>query len=76
MTTEERLQKLEGALTVEAELTARFERKVEAWIESAENRFAELHVRTIAFEERFDAFLERMDRFMQGREGNGHPGGE
>lgn len=78
MTTEERLQKLEDALTVQAELVARFERSVDTWVESAENRFAESQVqmavfreRMTAFEQRFDAFLERMDRFMRGREGNG-----
>ncbi|MGA3328549.1 MAG: hypothetical protein ABSF45_29215 [Terriglobia bacterium] len=72
MTAEERLAKVEEHMLVQAGLVARFERRIdaftektEAWIESAETRFARLEVFATAV-------LERMDRFIAGQEGNGH----
>ena len=65
MTPEERMTKIEENLLVQTHLVSRFETKVDAWIESAETRFAELKVYQTAV-------LERIDRFIQGREENGN----
>jgi hypothetical protein len=76
MTTEERVTKLEEQMLVQAELVARFERRVdrfiertEQWMESAETRKARLEVLSTAV-------LERIDRFIAGQEGNGRENGE
>jgi hypothetical protein len=71
MTVEERVTKLEDQMIVQAELMVRLEKRVdlfaervEAWIDTAENRMAKLEVLSAAV-------LERMDRFIAGQEGNG-----
>jgi hypothetical protein len=62
---EERTRKLEDEMLVQAQLVSRFERRVDAWIESAETRMARLEVLSTAV-------LERIDRFIAGQERNGH----
>lgn len=62
---EERARKLEDQMLVQAQLVSRFERRVDAWIESAETRMARLEVLSTAV-------LERIDRFIAGQERNGH----
>jgi hypothetical protein len=62
---ETRTRKLEDETLVQAQLVSRFERRVDAWIESAETRMARLEVLSTAV-------LERIDRFIAGQERNGH----
>jgi len=64
----ERTKRLEDQLVVQAELVARFERRVDDWIESAETRLARLEVLSTAV-------LERIDRFIAGQERNGRENG-
>ncbi|HEY6293317.1 MAG TPA: hypothetical protein VI455_17335 [Terriglobia bacterium] len=79
MALEERVTRIEEQMLVQSELTVRFERRVEQfmerteqfienmgrWIESAERRMARLEVLSTAV-------LERIERFIQGQERNGH----
>jgi hypothetical protein len=76
MTTEERLTKLEEQMIVQGELLARFERRVdqfmqrtEEWMNSAENRMAKLEVLSTAV-------LERIDHFIAGQDRNGRENGK
>ena len=86
MTVQERVTKLEENMLVQAELLARFERRVdqfmerteewmdrtEEWMEQTEARMGQAEARITQLEGISTAVLERMDRFIRGREGNGH----
>jgi predicted nucleic acid-binding Zn-ribbon protein len=69
--TEERVTKLDENMLVQAELVARFERKVDAWIEQAEERMQKSEADVTELRAMWTAVIERWDRFIQGREGNG-----
>jgi hypothetical protein len=74
MTSEERFKKIEGNLLVQSELVARFERKVDAWIEPAEGRITN-EGNIAQLQAMWQGVMERWDRFLQGREGDGHNAG-
>ncbi|MGH9327157.1 MAG: hypothetical protein ACRD2B_10820 [Terriglobia bacterium] len=71
MTAEERLTKLEEAMLVQAELMTRLERRVEDWTQNTQSWIRSAETRIAQLEAISTAVLERMDRFIQGREGNG-----
>lgn len=78
MTTEQRVKNLEEQMLVQAGLMVRLENRldqfsahVEAWVNATENRLAQNEVRMVQLEERHSAVLQRLDRFIAGREGNG-----
>jgi hypothetical protein len=71
MTVEERVTKLEENMLVQSELLARFERRTEAWMEQTQEWIEQAEARMTQFEAVSTAVLERVDRFIQGREGNG-----
>ncbi len=85
MTTEQRFKKLEGALTVEAELLARHERldeerhaRIDEKFEALANILADWakKIKELRDGERttkaaLDRLIGHMDTFMKGRSGNG-----
>jgi hypothetical protein len=75
MTSEERFKKIGGNLLVQSELVARFERKVDAWIGQAEGRITQNERNVTQLQAMWQGVMERWDRFLQGREGDGHNAG-
>ncbi len=85
MTTEERLRKLEDALTVEAQLLdrherldeerhARFHSQFEALAGIVEGLAGKINMigdRQLTTQAALDRLIEQMDRFLRGRSGNG-----
>jgi hypothetical protein len=82
MTTEQRLRKLEDALTVEAQLLDRHERldeqrharidaRFEALADFVEDVVGKLRDRQLVTEAALNRLTEQIDRFLRGRSGNG-----
>jgi ATP phosphoribosyltransferase len=78
MTTEERLRKLEDALTVEAQLLDRHERldeerhaRIDAQLEALAGIVGKLGDRQLMTQASLDRLTEQIDRFLRGRSGNG-----
>ena len=81
MTAEERFVKLEEHLLVQAELVARIERRVDAFVERTDRRLEldesqlDSHAQEMAeFRATVARVLELLERFVSGQSGgNGHP---
>ena len=73
MTPEERFQKIEENLLVQAELVARFERRTEVRLESAEERLDRIQGMIEAQISTVDRLVATVDRFIRAQ-GNGHNG--
>jgi hypothetical protein len=87
MTTEERFRKLEGALTVEAQLLDRHERldeerhaRIDARFEAlagiVEDLAGKINLlgdRQLMTQAALDRLTEQIERFVRGRSGNGEP---
>jgi hypothetical protein len=78
MTTEERLRKLEDALTVEAQLLDRHERldeerhaRIDAQLEALAGIVGKLGDRQLLTQAALDRLTEQIDRFLRGQPGNG-----
>ena len=78
MTTEERLRKLEDALTVEAQLLDRHERldeerhaRIDAQLEALAGIVGKLGDRQLLTQAALDRLTEQIDRFLRGQPRNG-----
>jgi hypothetical protein len=80
MTAEERLRRLEDALTVEAELLTCHERldedhhpRIGAQLGNVSSLLITLTDRQLATQAALDRLIEEIERFLRDRPGNGHP---
>ena len=79
MTPEERFTKLEEAMMVNSSMVVRLEQNIDRLEQNMERGFAEVRAAQMKTEQSLQtmsagmiALFEHMERFIQGREGNGH----
>ncbi len=73
MTPEERFQKIEENLLVQAEIVARFERRVDAQLASHEEQLVRHNAELAEFRATVARVLDLLERFVAGQsKGDGH----
>src|SRR5208337_3653089 len=68
---ESRLGQFAERMETWAERVQTWAGRMDTWVNATENRLAQTGVRMVQLEERHNAVIERLDRFIAGQQGNG-----